>query len=78
MVLLGNILMNSLRYSQAYIERYKVKQGSTYRTVFVDLNDMIFDKTGNVYSNLDDLLRRLYVACSRASFNLILCYGNKG
>ena len=53
-------------------------QGSTYKTVFVDLNDMIFDKTGNVYSNLDDLLRRLYVACSRASFNLILCYGNKG
>lgn len=50
-------------------------QGSTYDTVFVDLNDMIYDKNGNIYGNLDDLLRRLYVACSRASHNLVLCYG---
>ena len=50
-------------------------QGSTYNTVFVDLNDMIYDKNGNIYTNIDDLLRRLYVACSRASHNLILCYG---
>ena len=50
-------------------------QGSTYSTVFVDLNDMIYDKNGNVYPNTDDLLRRLYVACSRASKNLILGYG---
>ena len=50
-------------------------QGSTYNTVFVDLNDMIYDKNGNIYPNIDDLLRRLYVACSRASHNLILCYG---
>lgn len=53
-------------------------QGSTYDTVFVDLNDMIFDKNGNIYSNPDELLRRLYVACSRASHNLILCYGQNG
>lgn len=53
-------------------------QGSTYNTVFVDLNDMIYDKNGNIYPNIDDLLRRLYVACSRASHNLILCYGNLG
>lgn len=53
-------------------------QGSTYDTVFVDLNDMIFDKNGNIYTNIDDLLRRLYVACSRASHNLILCYGKVG
>ena len=53
-------------------------QGSTYNTVFVDLNDMIFDKNGNIYTNIDDLLRRLYVACSRASHNLILCYGKNG
>lgn len=50
-------------------------QGSTYSTVFVDLNDMLYDKNGNVYPNTDDLLRRLYVACSRASKNLILGYG---
>lgn len=53
-------------------------QGSTYDTVFVDLNDMIYDKNGNIYSNADDLLRRLYVACSRASHNLILGYGRQG
>lgn len=51
-------------------------QGSTYDTVFVDLNDMIYDKNNNIYPNIDDLLRRLYVACSRASHNLILGYGN--
>ena len=71
--------LKQLRYSQAYIERYKVKlQGSTYDTVFVDLNDMIYDKNGNIYPNADDLLRRLYVACSRASHNLILGYGRQG
>lgn len=53
-------------------------QGSTYNTVFVDLNDMVYDKNGSIYGNIDDLLRRLYVACSRASHNLILCYGQKG
>lgn len=53
-------------------------QGSTYDMVFVDLNDMIYDKNLCVYRNIDDLLRRLYVACSRAKTNLILCYGNKG
>ena len=51
-------------------------QGSTYNTVFVDVNDMIYDKNGKPYTNRDELLRRLYVACSRASHQLILCYGN--
>lgn len=50
-------------------------QGSTYDTVFVDVNDMIYDKTGKVYPNADELLRRLYVACSRAKRKLIMCYG---
>jgi len=49
-------------------------QGSTYRTVFVDMNDMIWDKNNRIYSNQNDLLRRLYVACSRASKELIICY----
>lgn len=52
-------------------------QGSTYDTVFVDINDMIYDRTGRPYSDQDDLLRRLYVACSRASKELILCYNSK-
>ena len=63
-------------YSPAYIERYKVNlQGSTYKNVFVDINDMVFDKNGHPYTNADDLLRRLYVACSRASDFLVLNYG---
>lgn len=51
-------------------------QGSTYDVVFVDANDIVYDKNGRPYSNQDDLLRRLYVACSRARKELILCYGN--
>lgn len=49
-------------------------QGSTYENVFVDANDMIFTKEGRIYTNQDDMLRRLYVACSRASKKLIICY----
>lgn len=50
-------------------------QGSTYRNVFVDINDIVYDKNGHPYNNADDLLRRLYVACSRATDKLFLCYG---
>lgn len=50
-------------------------QGSTYKNVFVDINDMIYDKYGNPYTNRDEMIRRLYVACSRASNQLVLCYG---
>ena len=46
------------------------------KVVFVDINDIFYDKNGRPYSNQDDLLRRLYVACSRARKELILCYGN--
>lgn len=51
-------------------------QGSTYDTVFVDINDMVYDRYGAPYANQDELLRRLYVACSRARKELILCYGS--
>lgn len=50
-------------------------QGSTYDTVFVDGNDMIFDKNGMCYGDFDNLYRRLYVACSRAKKSLFICYG---
>lgn len=50
-------------------------QGSTYNNVFVDLNDILFDKNGVPYNDIDDLLRRVYVACSRAKNELIICYG---
>ena len=48
-------------------------QGSTYDVVFVDINDMIFDKNKLMYNDINDMLRRLYVACSRARKELILC-----
>lgn len=51
-------------------------QGSTYDTVFVDVNNIVYDRMGHPYANQDDLLRRLYVGCSRAHKELILCYGN--
>ena len=73
MVIFGN-LKNNIRYSQAYNESYKVTQGSTYDNVFVDLYDMIYDKNNRIYTNSQELLRRLYVACSRARKKLILCY----
>lgn len=50
-------------------------QGSTYKNVFVDVNDMVYDKNGHPYTDADDLRRRLYVACSRASNFLVLRYG---
>lgn len=50
-------------------------QGSTYDTVFVDINDMVYNRIGCPYTNQDDVLRRLYVGCSRAHKELILCYG---
>ena len=49
-------------------------QGSTYDNVFVDLYDMIYNKNNRIYTNTQELLRRLYVACSRAKKKLILCY----
>ena len=37
-------------------------QGSTYDTVFVDVNNMVFDSNGTPYANQDELLRR-YICC---------------
>lgn len=51
-------------------------QGSTFDTVFVDVNNIVFDATGQVYSNIEEINRRLYVACSRAKNKLYLLYGN--
>ena len=50
-------------------------QGSTYENVFADLNDMLYDKNGRVYTNVDDVLRRVYVAFSRAKHSLTINYG---
>lgn len=50
-------------------------QGSTYDNVFVDMTDMVYDSNNRIYTNQDDLLRRLYVACSRAKKKLIITFG---
>jgi ATP-dependent exoDNAse (exonuclease V) alpha subunit len=55
--------------------RLNIPQGSTYDNVFVDVNDMIFTSTGSTYANYEELLRRLYVACSRARKELVLSFG---
>ena len=68
-------MKNSLRYSQVHNESCDVTQGSTYEAVFVDVNNMVYDRNGYPYANQDDLLRRLYVGCSRAHKELIICYG---
>ena len=73
----GTIPLQTLRADIDYgfaLTSHKA-QGSTYKNVFVDINDMVFDKNGHPYTNADDLLRRLYVACSRASDFLVLNYG---
>lgn len=70
----GNIIISrDLDYGFA-VTSHK-SQGSTYSDVFVDVNDIVYDSNMNPYTNQDDLLRRLYVACSRAKNRLILCYG---
>ena len=50
-------------------------QGSTFDTVFVDVNDIVFDKYGTMYRDIDGINRRLYVACSRCKNKLYLRYG---
>ena len=50
-------------------------QGSTFDTTFVDVNDIVFDKYGQPYTDAKEINRRLYVACSRAKNKLYLKYG---
>lgn len=50
-------------------------QGSTFDTVFVDVMDIVYDKYGHLYTDIEEINRRLYVACSRAKNKLFLRYG---
>ena len=50
-------------------------QGSTYSNVFVDINDIVYDKTGSPYVNVEEVNRRLYVAVSRAKNKAFFRYG---
>lgn len=51
-------------------------QGSTFDTVFVDVNDIVYDRNGQPYTDAEQINRRLYVACSRAKNKLYLKFGN--
>lgn len=50
-------------------------QGSTFDTVLVDLNDIVYDKYGHPYTDAEEINRRLYVACSRCRNKLYIQYG---
>ena len=47
-------------------------QGSTFDTSFVDVIDIVYDKYGHPYTDVEDINRRLYVACSRCRNKLYL------
>ena len=50
-------------------------QGSTFDTALVDVNDIVYDKRGAVYTDIEEINRRLYVACSRPRNKLYLKFG---
>lgn len=50
-------------------------QGSTFTTSLVDVNDMVYDRFGQPYTDVEEVNRRLYVACSRPSNKLYLKFG---
>lgn len=47
-------------------------QGSTFNNVLVDVDDIVFDKNGSIYNDIEQINRRLYVACSRCKNRLTL------
>ena len=50
-------------------------QGSTFDTAFVDVQDIVFNKYGQIRPNAEEINRRLYVACSRCKSKLFLRVG---
>ena len=51
-------------------------QGSTFDTSLVDVNDIVYNKYGQPYTDAEEINRRLYVACSRCKNKLYLKFGN--
>lgn len=68
----GNQILYSRDIDYAFAITAHKSQGSTYDNVFVDLTDMVYTTTGAIYSDYQQLLRRVYVACSRARKELII------
>lgn len=50
-------------------------QGSTFDTSLVDVNDIVYDKFGQPYTDAEEVNRRLYVAASRCKNKLYLKFG---
>lgn len=50
-------------------------QGSTFDTSLVDVDDIVFDRYGQPYTDCEEVNRRLYVACSRCRNKLYLKFG---
>lgn len=50
-------------------------QGSTFDNVFVDVNNIVFDILGHLRSDLKQVNRTLYTACSRCKNKLYLRFG---
>ena len=50
-------------------------QGSTFDTTLVDVNDIVYNKYGQPYTDAEEINRRLYVACSRCRSKLYLRFG---
>ena len=50
-------------------------QGSTFDTSLVDVNDIVYDRFGQPYTDAEEVNRRLYVACSRCRNKLYLKFG---
>lgn len=51
-------------------------QGSTYENVFVDVNNILYDKFNMLRNDTEQVNRLLYVACSRCKYKLFLYYGH--
>ena len=67
---------NYIRYSQPLYENIMIMQGSTFDTALVDVNDIVYNKFGQPYTDAEEINRRLYVACSRCKNKLYLKFGN--
>lgn len=70
----GKTIIYSRDIDYAFAITSNKAQGSTYTNVFVDLNDICFSDTGMMRENKDEMLRRLYVAISRARNEVIISY----
>ena len=80
-LLLVNIMKDSrtILYSRSLDYGFALtshkSQGSTFDTSLVDVNDIVYDKFGQPYSNAEEVNRRLYVAASRCRNKLYLKFG---